>query len=126
VELKRQTVQAAAQDAVESGSLVTRYGNAAWIAEITQAQMKLATTPDAGKSSVMAAQWLVSNAGMDEKQQQDQAQPTVGDMARLVDALAGFVAAAAPSVIDAYPLPDDEGGTGDDDEQGGEEGEADG
>ena len=92
VEKKRAIVAQAAQDAVQRGDLVGKYGDAAWIAEVTQAQMQLATTPDAGKSAVMAAQWLISNAGMDEKQATADAQPTTSDVTNLVSALAQFVA----------------------------------
>lgn len=67
IERKRAIVQAAAQDAVQSQRLNDKYGDAAWIAEVTQAQMILATTPDAGKASTIAAEWLVNNAGMGEK-----------------------------------------------------------
>lgn len=67
---KRAAVQAAALEAVQSQSLLNKYGNEAWIAEVTQAQMQLATTPDAGKASTIAADWLVNNSGMGERQQQ--------------------------------------------------------
>lgn len=71
VEKKRAIVAAAAQDAVSRGDLTQRYGGEAWIAEITQAQMQIATTPEAGKSAVMAAAWLVDNAGMSEPRGKD-------------------------------------------------------
>ena len=84
VERKRAIVQAAAQDAVQRGDLRTKYGGDAWLAEVTQTQMAIATTPEAGKSAVMAAAWLVDNAGMGEKQAQQeeavQAAQIVGDV----------------------------------------------
>lgn len=91
VERKRAIVAAAAQDAVSRGDLRGKYGDEAWIAEVTQAQMQIATTPDAGKSAVMAAGWLMDHAGMGERQQQDTAQPTMSDVSRIVDALTSFV-----------------------------------
>ena len=65
-EKKHRLIQAAAQDAVQRGDLKQRFGGWAWLAEVTQVQMQIATTPEAGKSAVMAAGWLVKHAGLDE------------------------------------------------------------
>jgi len=67
VQKKREVIAQSAQEAVENGDLTVRYGAEAWLAEVTQAQMRLATTPDAGKASTLAATWLVDNTGMSEK-----------------------------------------------------------
>jgi hypothetical protein len=74
---KRAAVQASALEAVQSGYLRGKYGDEAWIAEVTQAQMTLATTPDAGKASTIAAEWLINNSGMGERQAEVEAQQTV-------------------------------------------------
>lgn len=66
VEKKRAVIAAAAQAAVQNGELVKAYGNEAWLAEIAQTQQEIATTPDAGKASIMAAEWLVRHSGLGE------------------------------------------------------------
>ena len=101
VEKKRAVIAQAAQAAVQNGALVGRYGDAAWLAEVAQAQYTLATTPDAGKSSVMAASWLVENSGMGEPKGKDTDDDGgVTAAADLVRALADF-AAAIPRQIHA-------------------------
>lgn len=72
VEKKRKAVAEAANDAVQRGDLRVKYGDTAYIAEIAQAQMQIATTPDAGKAAVMAASWIVEHSGMSEKQVEQQ------------------------------------------------------
>ena len=101
VEKKRAVIAQAAQEAVQNGALVGRYGDAAWLAEVAQAQYTLATTPDAGKSSVMAASWLVEHSGMAEPKGKDTDDDGgVTAAADLVRALADF-AAAIPRQIHA-------------------------
>lgn len=107
VELKRAAVQAAAQDAVQNQAMLTKYGDEAWIAEVTQAQMILATTPDAGKASTIAAEWLVTNAGMGEKvlqQAQEGAAATVSLSAAGLGALVELLS-GGKQVIDADVIP---------------------
>ena len=100
VEKKRAVIAQAAQEAVQNGALVGRYGDSAWLAEVAQAQYTLATTPDAGKSAVMAASWLVEHSGMGEPKGKDTDDGGVTAAADLVRALADF-AAAIPRQIHA-------------------------
>lgn len=69
---KHATIRAAAQAAVESPTLISRFGKAAWLAEIAQVQHAIATTPDA-PAATRAASWLVRHAGLDEIAQTAQA-----------------------------------------------------
>ena len=69
LEKKRALVRSAAQNAVQRGDLTQKYKGWAWLAEVTETQMQIATTPEAGKASTMAAGWLVDNAGLSEKVQ---------------------------------------------------------
>ena len=89
---KRDTIAAAALAAVQSSSLVKAHGSAAWIAEIAQAQMAIATTPDAGVASTKAADWLVNNTGLSERQAVDGGSSggVVAGVAALVAELAAF------------------------------------
>ena len=111
---KRAAVQASALEAVQSGYLRGKYGDEAWIAEVTQAQMTLATTPDAGKASTIAAEWLINNSGMGERQAEVEAQQTVTHtLDPEVVALLQQIAHAqggepAMPAIDAVVLDDDE------------------
>ena len=90
---KRAIVQAAALDAVQSQTLLNRYGDEAWIAEVTQAQMQIATTPNAGKSAVMAATWLMDHAGIGERQAEDKSgSDAAGVVVDIIARLAAFVA----------------------------------
>lgn len=96
VEKKRAIIAAAAQEAVQNAGNLARYGDSAWLAEVTQAQMMLATTPDAGKASTLAAGWLVDNTGLGEKNPELHAaapSSVAGDVSEIINALAGFVAA---------------------------------
>lgn len=63
---KHALVKASAQASVQDGRLVGKFGGWAWLAEVTQNQMAIATTPDAGKAATLAATWLVNNAGLAE------------------------------------------------------------
>jgi len=74
-ERKHAVVQKAANEAVQSGHLRGQYGDMAFMAEVTQAQMTIATTPDAGKAATIAAEWLVNHSGMGEKQAEDEDRP---------------------------------------------------
>ena len=97
---KRDTIAAAAQAAVQSSSLVKAHGSAAWIAEIAQAQMAIATTPDAGVASTKAADWLVNNAGLGERQAVDASgSVSLGGVADLVAELAAFASSVAGLVV---------------------------
>ena len=64
---KRAAVAAEANRSVEDAELLDRYGDYAYVAQLTRTQMQIATTPEAGKAAVMAAEWLVSNTGTSEK-----------------------------------------------------------
>ena len=90
VDRKRLAVQQAANEAVESGDLRTRYGDMAFVAEITKTAMMKATTPDDPKA-IDAARFILQEAGVSDKQaSQEQASQTIGAVADLVQALASF------------------------------------
>ena len=109
IEQKRNTIAAAAQAAVQSSSLVKAHGSAAWIAEIAQAQMQIATTPDAGVASTKAADWLVTNAGLGERQAVEAGGAVslggvadlVAELAAFASSVAGLVAAAGGAAADS-------------------------
>jgi hypothetical protein len=99
IEAKRNTIARAAQDAVQSSRLVKAHGSAAWLAEIAQAQMSIATTPDAGVAATKAADWLVNNAGLGERQAVEAGGTvSLGGVADLVAELAGFASSVAALV----------------------------
>lgn len=96
---KRAIVQAAALEAVQNTGLIGNYGDAAWIAEISQAQMAMATTPDAGKAAVMAAEWLIKHAGLDEPKRNESDVPVT--QTNIVNVLiAEYIADPLRAVID--------------------------
>lgn len=64
---KRAVIAAEANRAVQDPELLDRYGDYAYVADLTRTQMQIATTPEAGKAAVLAANWVVQNTGMDEK-----------------------------------------------------------
>lgn len=82
IEKKRALIRAAAQQAVENGNLKQQYKGWAWLAEVAQTQMRIATTPEAGKASTLAAGWLVDNAGLSEKQKDADASSPADDPLR--------------------------------------------
>lgn len=105
-ELKRAAVRAAANAAVLSGTLRRDYGDLAFIAEITQNLMSIATTPENVKA-VDAARWLTTEAGMAERSGEDNTGTinhvyTVDDNTRAL--LLAIAKAQAGQVIDAIPM----------------------
>lgn len=70
-ELKQAAIAKAANEAVQSNTVRNNYGDAAWIAEIASVQMMIATTPDAGQAATKAADWLINNAGIGERQRDE-------------------------------------------------------
>ena len=94
VRKKREVVARAANRSVGDASLVDEFGEFAWLADATQTQMAIATTPDAGKAAVMAASWLVDNAGMAEPKAGTEAGP-VSDAIDQVRGLLRDIATAA-------------------------------
>jgi hypothetical protein len=73
---KRAAIAQAANEAVESGSIRTSYGDMAFVAEITKVMMMRATTPEDSKG-VDAAKWLIQEAGIGERQQEQAQQQVV-------------------------------------------------
>ena len=67
-EKKRQIIAAAAQAAVQRGDLVAAHGGDAWLAEVAQSMMTIATTPEASRA-VAAAEWLMLHTGNSETKQ---------------------------------------------------------
>jgi hypothetical protein len=68
---KRDVIQRAANQAVQSNTVRGEFGGEAWIAEIASVQMMIATTPDAGQAATKAADWLINNAGIGERQRDE-------------------------------------------------------
>jgi hypothetical protein len=98
---KRNTIQKAAQAAVQSSALKLAHGSDAWIAEIAQAQMMVATTPDAGVASTKAAEWLINNAGLGERQAvAGDNSGTLGALSDVIGALSAFAGSIAGLVAD--------------------------
>lgn len=123
---KRAVIAAEANRRVEDPELLDRYGDYAYVAELTRTQMQIATTPEAGKAAVMAAEWLVSNTGTSEKLAQSADVDERGvprDLAAFAaDVLAAAVASGAlaipPDAVDGAVIEPDAG-----DDVGDEEGE---
>ena len=63
---KQEVVNQSAADAVARNDLRTRFGGESWIAALTETQMEIATTADAGKAATFAADWLIENSGHGE------------------------------------------------------------
>lgn len=89
---KREVVRQAAAAGVQRADLIRAFGEDAWLAEVAQTQQVIATTPEAGKASTLAAGWLVRNAGMDEALDKEQGQqsaqsPVEAALAGLIDAI---------------------------------------
>lgn len=70
-EKKQEVIQRAANQAVQSNTTRGEFGGQAWIAEIASVQMMIATTPDAGQAATKAADWLINNAGLGERQRDE-------------------------------------------------------
>jgi hypothetical protein len=110
---KRNTIIAAANEAVESNDLRIRYGDMAFVADISRVMHMKATTPDDPKA-VDAARFLLQESGLSDKQAAQQQPPSVGDVAGLVSALASFVSAVTQgndtytNAIDAEITDDEE------------------
>ena len=68
---KRAVIAAEANRSVQDAELLDRYGDYAYVADMTRTQMQIATTPEAGKAAVLAANWVVQNTGMDERTAQE-------------------------------------------------------
>jgi hypothetical protein len=88
---KRETVLRAANKMVQNRELIAEFGDMAYIAEATQTMQQLATTPEAGKSAVMAYESLIKHSGMGEgKDAETGSQPatvTEHALAGLIDAI---------------------------------------
>jgi hypothetical protein len=92
---KKREIAAAAANLEVQDVRALQFGDYAYVADTAINMQRLATSPEAGKAAVMAATWLMDNTGLSEKAlQQDNGQPTVGDVAELVNALASFISTA--------------------------------
>jgi len=82
-ELKRETIAAAANEAVERRGYGKRYGSLAFVAEIASVMQRKATTQDDPKA-VDAARFLLQETGLSDKQAQ--AEPQVQRVEYGIDA----------------------------------------
>jgi hypothetical protein len=73
---------------VEDGAIVSLYGDTAYLAALTQAQMIAATTPDA-PNSTRAADWVATMAGA--KPERDVEQATPEQATALLDAVTRLI-----------------------------------
>ena len=89
MERKRAVVAAAAAAAVERDDYRTKYGDSAWIAAIAEAQYIKATTPDDPKSTD-AARFLLTEAGLSERQAQASPAETASDILASIARLASI------------------------------------
>lgn len=65
LERKHKLINAALADGVQSNTLRSKYGEAAWLAEVAQVQQAISTTPDA-PGATRAAEFLMRHSGLDE------------------------------------------------------------
>lgn len=98
-ELKQQAIARAANEAVQSNAVRNNYGDAAWIAEIASVQMMIATTPDAGQAATKAADWLITNAGIGERQRDE-----VGGVSAVVHTIDPKVVALLAQIAEQQSL----------------------
>lgn len=106
VERKREIIAQAANQAVERDDYKSTYGGDAWIAALAEAQYIKATTPDDPKSTD-AARFLLSEAGISDKQAMPQA-----DAPQLANLLGTVAAAAVEAAIRAGRLTSDASAAG--------------
>lgn len=96
---KKREVAAAAANLEVQDERALLFGDYAYLAESAINMQRLATSPEAGKAAVMAAQWLVTNTGVDEKQQQEQQGQQMADgVTDLLNALASFVSSVSSDI----------------------------
>ena len=94
-EQKQAAIVAAANSAVESGRLHTEYGDLAFVAEIGAAAQRKATNIDDPKM-IDAARFVLQEAGLSEKQQE---QSAVSEVRELVDSLVSMVREAKANAV---------------------------
>lgn len=115
LERKRNIIAAAAASAVERDDYRQQYGGDAWIAAIAEAQYIKATTPDDPKSTD-AARFLLTEAGLSDKQQAQAPAETASDiLASLASLAASLVRAADVDIVDGRVTGDGEAEEGTDD-----------
>lgn len=108
--------QEGAQLAVQDVALIQQYGQDAHLVERARTMQEIASTPDAGKAAVLAAQHLDRAQGYDMGKQAD----TVGQVGQVGDRLQAIVLLlladadmGAPSVIEGAVTDAEDGAEGD-------------